>query len=109
MTKELHREFMKRSRLRNNFLRTKYQEDRLKYNKLRKFCKKLMKTAKKLYFNNLDIKEVVDNRSLWKTVSPLFSTKCSKGDKIILNQNVITSPILSLNFKCQVYPKIFQT
>ena len=33
MTKELHREIMKRSRLRNNFLKTKSQEDRLKYNK----------------------------------------------------------------------------
>ena len=74
MTKELHREIMKRSRLRNNFLRTKSQEDRLKYNKQRNFCKKLLRTAQKLYFNNLDIKEVVDNRSFSKTVSPLFST-----------------------------------
>ena len=120
MTKELQREIMKRSRLRNNSLRTKSQEDRLKYNKQQDFCKKLLRTAKKLCFNNLDIKEVVDNRSFWKTVSSLFSTKCSKGDKIILNENdkyvsnhvkffVTTSPILSLNFKFQVYPKIFQT
>ena len=33
MTKELHREIMKRSRLRNNFFRTKSQEYRPKYNK----------------------------------------------------------------------------
>ena len=33
MTKELHRKIMKRSGLRNNFLRTKSEEDRLKYNK----------------------------------------------------------------------------
>ena len=78
---------MKRSRWRNNFLRTKSHEDRLKYNKQRNFCKKLLRTAKKIYFNNLDIKEVVDNRSFWKTVSPLFSTKSSKGDKVILNEN----------------------
>ena len=87
MTKELHRDVMKRSRLRDNFLRTKSQEDRLKYNKQRHFCKRLLRTAKKLYFNNLDIKEVVDIRSFWKTVSPLFSTKFSKGDKIILKEN----------------------
>ena len=87
MTKELHREITKRSRLRNNFLRTKSQEDRLKYNKQRSFCKKLLRTAKKIYFNNLNIKEVVDKRSFWKTVSPLFSTKCAKGDQIILNEN----------------------
>ena len=120
MTKELHREIMKRSRLRNNLLRTKSQEDRLKYNKQRNFCK-LLRTAKKLYFTNFDIKKV-DNRSFWKTVSPnIFSTKCSKGDKIALNENdmclmtanyvkfFMTTPKLSLNFKFQVYPKIFQT
>ena len=47
MTKELHREIMERSRLRNNVLRTKSQEDRLKYNKQRNFCKKLLRAAKK--------------------------------------------------------------
>ena len=87
MTKELYREIMKRSRLHNNFLRTKWKEDRLKYNKQKCFCKKLLGTTKKLYFINLDIKNVVDNRSFFKTVSPLFSTKSSKGDKIILNEN----------------------
>ena len=33
ITKELHREIIKRSRLHNNFLRTKSQGDRLKFNK----------------------------------------------------------------------------
>ena len=57
MTKELHREIIKRSRLRNNFLRAKSQEDKSKYNKQRNFCKKVLRTAKKLYFSNLDIKK----------------------------------------------------
>ena len=39
MTKELHREIMKRSRLLNKFLRTKSQESRLKYYKNRNFVK----------------------------------------------------------------------
>ena len=78
---------MKRSRLHNNFLRTKSQEVRLKYNKQRNFYIKLLRTNEKLYFSNLDIKKVVEIRRFWKTVSPFFSTKCSKGDKIILNEN----------------------
>ena len=85
MKKELHREIMKRSRLYNNFLRTESQEDKLKYNMQQNFCKKLVRTAKTSYYSN--IKKVVDIRSFWRTVSPLFSTKCSKGDKIILNEN----------------------
>ena len=39
MAKELHREIMVRSRVRNNFLRTKSQEDRLKYNNQQTFSK----------------------------------------------------------------------
>ena len=57
MIKELQREIMKRSRIRNNFLRTKSQEDRLKYNMQQNFYKKLLRTTKKLYFSNLDIKK----------------------------------------------------
>ena len=43
--------------MRNNFLRTISQEDRLKYNKLLFFCKKALRTAKKIYLSNLDIKK----------------------------------------------------
>ena len=46
MIKEMHREIMKRLRLRINFSRTKSQEVRLKYNKQRTFRKKLLITAK---------------------------------------------------------------
>ena len=87
MTKELHREIMKRSRLRIYFLRNKSPKDRSKYNRQRNFYKETSKNNWKLYFSNLDIKKVADNRSFWKTVLPLFPTKCSKGDKIILNEN----------------------
>ena len=53
MTKQLHRETMKRSRLLNNFLRTKSQKDKAKCNKQRNICKKLLRTTKKLFFSNL--------------------------------------------------------
>ena len=123
MTKELHRAIMKRSRLRNNFLGTKSQEDRLKYKKQKNFCKKLLRTTKILYFSYLDIRKLVENRSFWKTLSPFFSSKCSENNKIILNENdksavndnkqcqifVAPSPILFLNFKFQVYQKTLQT
>ena len=99
---------MKRSRLRNNFLRTKSQEDRSKYNKQRNFCKKLLRTAKKLYFSKLDIKKVVDNRSFWKTVSLLFSTKCSKSDKITLNENDKTC-VSNDGELCQIFCSYFSS
>ena len=85
-TKELHREIMKRSRLRTNFFRSIFKEDESKYNKQQNFCKKLQRATKKLYFSNLGIKKVVDNRSFWETVSLVYSTKGSNDDKIIPNK-----------------------
>ena len=65
MTKELHKAIMKRSRLRN---------------------KKLLRSTKKSYFNNLDINKINDNRSFWKTIGPLFSKKPSKSEKNCLTE-----------------------
>ena len=63
MTKELHKAIMKRSRLRNKFLKTKSITDRKNYNVQRDYYKKLLRSTKKSYFNNLDISKINDNRS----------------------------------------------
>ena len=86
MTKELHKAIMKRSRLRNKFLKTKSITDRKNYNVRRNYCKKLFRSTKKLYFNNLDISKINDNRSFWKTIVPLFTKKALKSEKINLNE-----------------------
>ena len=91
MTKELHRAIMKRSRLRNNFLGTKSQEDRLKYKKQKNFCKKLLRTTKILYFSYLDIRKLVENRSFWKTLSPFF---LQNAQKIIKSSSTKTIKVL---------------
>ena len=51
----------------------------------RNFCKELLRTTKKEYFNNLDTKRVTDNKTFWRTIVPTFTNKNSKSDKIILN------------------------
>ena len=63
MIKELHKAIMKRSRLRNKFLKTKSITDRKNYDVQRKYCKKLLRSTKKSYFNNLDISQINYNRS----------------------------------------------
>ena len=65
----------KLSRLRNKYLESKSLKDRKSYNMQRNFCKKLLRTTKKEYFNNLDTKKVTDNRTFWRTVVPIFSNK----------------------------------
>ena len=86
MTKELHKDIMKRSRLRIKFLKTKSITDSKSYNVQRNYCQKLLRSTKKSYFNNLDISKINDNRSFWKTIVPLFTKKTSKCEKINLNE-----------------------
>ena len=79
-----------RSRLKNKYLKSKSLTDRKNCNIQHNFCKKLLRTTKKEYFNNLVTKKVTDNRTFWRTVVHIFSNKNSKSDKIILNKEGIT-------------------
>ena len=75
MTKGLHKAIIKRSRLRNTFLRDRTETSRKKYKKQRNFFVNLSKKAKKDHFANLDVNSVLDNRKFWQNVKPLFSNK----------------------------------
>lgn len=75
MTKELHKAIMKRSRLRNKFLKRKSITGTKNYNFQRNYCKKLLGATKKSHFNNIDISRIKDNRSFWKTIVLLFLKK----------------------------------
>ena len=55
------------------------------------FCKKLLRTTKKEYFNHLDTKKATDDKTFWKTVVLIFLNKNSKSDKIILNEEKTVS------------------
>ena len=81
MTKELHEAIMKRSRLRNKFLKAKSIRDRDNYKVQRNYCKKLLRSTEKSYFNNLDLQKIDDNRSFWKTIVHLFSKKTLKVER----------------------------
>ena len=48
MTKELHKAIMKRSRLRNKFLKNRTEDNQKNYKHQRNFCKKLLRTTKKI-------------------------------------------------------------
>ena len=87
MTKDLHKAIMKRSRLRNKFLRDRADISREEYKKQRNLCVSLLKKAKKDHFANLDIKSVTDNKKFWQTVKPLFSNKVKAKTVIKLVEN----------------------
>ena len=74
-------------------MKSKCLEHRKNYNIQHNFCKKLLRTTKKKYFNHLDTKKVTDNKTFWRTAVPIFSNKNSKSDKIILNKEGKTEEI----------------
>ena len=53
MTKGLHKAIMKRSRLRNKFLRDRTDRSRKEYKKQINFCVNLLKKSKTEHFENL--------------------------------------------------------
>ena len=72
MTKQLSKEIMKRSRLRNN-LRNRTEENKILYNRQRNYSVSLLRKSKRGYYENLNIKNVTDNKLSWKSVKPLLS------------------------------------
>ena len=73
----------------NPKLKRRYNLDRTpinfeNYKKQLNFCVNLLRTSKKQYFNNIDVKNVTDNKMFWKTIRPKFWNKCKTANIIIL-------------------------
>ena len=106
MNKNLSKEIMTSSRLRNKFLKTKTDADRKAYNKQRNYCVSLFRRGKKSFFNNLDTKKIVDNKRFWRTVKPFFSDKNRVKNKITLIEEK-TKIVSSNNLIAETFNKFF--
>ena len=53
MNKTLSKEIMKRSNLRNKYLKSRSEEDRQRFRKQRNLCASLLRKTKKSYYLNL--------------------------------------------------------
>ena len=90
MTRKLSKAIMKRSKLRNRFLKEKTEASRKAYNIQRNYCVNLLKKTKREYFANIKINNIADNKKFWQTVKPLFSDKINHRETINLIDNEIT-------------------
>ena len=70
MTKNLSKEIMTRSRLRNKYLKNKTEENRLLYTEQRNKCVSLLRKTKINYYENLDEKGRTYNKIFWETAKP---------------------------------------
>ena len=75
MNRALSKAFMHRSKLKNRYHKFPTEANKNSYKKYRNFCVRLLKKEKKKYYNNLDLKEIEDNKTFWKRIKPSFSEK----------------------------------
>ena len=88
MTKALRKAIMKRSELATKYHKTKSIEDYNNYKKQRIFCSELYQKERKKFYDNLDIKNITDNKKFWKKLKPLLRDKVKCGSsKINLVEN----------------------
>ena len=88
MNKLLSRAHMKRTRLRNCYLKKRSEQNRLSYVKQRRnYCVSLLRKTKKDYYANLNVKDIVDNKQFWRTVKSLFSDKTVSNEIITLGED----------------------
>ena len=60
MNKSLCRAHMKRTRLRNCYLKKRSEQNRLSSVKQSNYCVSLLRKTKKDYYSNLNVKDIVD-------------------------------------------------
>ena len=77
---------MLRSQLKRKFNNNKSKEYSKKYKQQRNYCVKLLRKRKMIYYQNIDVSKVNDDKMFWKTVKPRFSNKCKTANTIVLTE-----------------------
>ena len=84
MTKDLRKQIMVRSKLRNIFNKNRNYENWCKYKRQRNLCLNLSRKTKKSFYKNLDENQVSDSKVFWKNVNHFFSDNSVNSPKINL-------------------------
>ena len=75
MSNPLRKTIMVRFKLKNKCNKSKTEENWDSYKKQRNVCVNLLRKTKKDYLNDLNVKNITDNKAFWKTIKPYFSNK----------------------------------
>ena len=87
MTKDLPKNVMKRSRLRNKYLKNNSKENRDWYTNQKHFYVSLLRTTKNAYYENWYERKTSDNKVFWKKIKPSLSKKLNAREKVSLSEN----------------------
>ena len=84
MNKSLRKAIMRRSQLQSKYLKSKKTSDYVNFKKQRNFVSRMYKKEKKKFYKNLDIGKILDNKTFWKYMKPIFTEKTDLKPKITL-------------------------
>ena len=84
LNSKIKKEVTRKTRLRNKFIDSKTDADRIDYNKQCNYCVNLIRIEKKAYCSSLNIGEVTGNKTFWRKVKPLLNRKANLQTKILL-------------------------
>jgi hypothetical protein len=84
MTKVLRKAIMRRSALKNKYLKDKSEESHTAFKKQKNYTNRLAKRERTKYFANLDLNQYTENIKFWNTVKPMFSSSGKGINKITL-------------------------
>ena len=79
---------MERSKLRNKFSKERNaKKNWSSYKQQRNYCSNFLKGSKTRHFNNLNVKDVTENKRFSKTINSFFTDKTKNSNNIILTEN----------------------
>ena len=87
MNKNINKEIMKRSRIRNKFLNTKNNIDMKTYNCQHSISVTLTRQEKKNFYSKLNTWDITDNATFLKKVKPFLKDKIQNKAKTSLIEN----------------------
>ena len=87
INKIVSQKIMKRTRVRNKFLKDQNKQNKRWYSKQRNYCVSLIRKMKKDYYSTLYVKKVTDNKTFLKTIKPFQSDKILSTERITLIVN----------------------
>ena len=76
-----------KNQISQNFFKKISDESKKRYTSQQKYCVSMLKKTKKDYYNNLNEKDVNDNKIFWKTVKPFLLDKTVSKEQIFLVEN----------------------
>ena len=72
---------MHTSKFKNRFNKRRTYENWCNYKTQRKHYLSLLRKTKQQYFKNMNLNDIIDNKTFWRTIKPSFNEKGSGSGK----------------------------